>query len=274
MSIEESLTNILRARSAGAFLFIGSGFSRRYLGLEDWAGLLSRFCVAGKPFEYYRATADGDFPEAARLLAVDFNEYWWTAEEYKDSVVANKSKVQNATSALRIEICNYLAGLDPALAIKDGFGEEIELLSGLNVDGIITTNWDLFLENLFPDYKTYIGQNELLFSNPQEICEIYKIHGCTTEPGSLVLTSEDYSDFNERNPYLAAKLITVFVEHPIVFLGYSLSDPNIASLLRAISLCIGKEQIEQLRQNLIFVQRPKDTEQPGISDTYLTIDSV
>lgn len=274
MSIEENLTEILKARSAGAFLFIGSGFSRRYLGLEDWAGLLSRFCVTGKPFEYYRATANGNFPEAARLLAVEFNEYWWGAEVYKDSVAANKEKIQDATSALRIEICNYLASLDPAVAIKDGYAEEIELLSGLNVDGIITTNWDLFLESLFPDYKTYIGQNELLFSNPQEICEIYKIHGCATEPNSLVLTSGDYSEFNDRNPYLAAKLITVFVEHPIVFLGYSLSDSNISGLLRAISLCIGKEQIEQLRQNLIFVQRPKDTEQPGISDTYLTIDGV
>jgi len=59
-----------------------------------------------------------------------------------------------------------------------------------------------------------------------------------------------------------------------VFLGYSLSDPNITSLLRAISLCIGRDQVEQLRQNLIFVQRHKAGEQPGISDTYLTIDGV
>ncbi len=274
MTIEHKLTDILKARGAGAFLFIGSGFSRRYLGLEDWAGLLTRFCVAGKPFEYYRATADGDIPAAAKLLATDFNEYWWTAKEYEASVRTLGGKVENATSALRIEISNYLTGLDPVAAVKADYSEEIELLSSLNVDGIITTNWDLFLEHLFPDFKTYIGQNELLFSNPQEICEIYKIHGCASTPRSLVLTSDDYATFNERNPYLAAKLITVFVEHPVVFLGYSLSDPNITSLLRAISLCIGRDQVEQLRQNLIFVQRHKAGEQPGISDTYLTIDGV
>ncbi len=274
MSIENTLTEILKSRNAGAFLFVGSGFSRRYIGLENWAGLLSRFCVPGKKFEYYYGTADGKMPEAARLLATDFNEHWWSSEEYKESVERNKGKVENKTSPLRIEIANYLAKLDLVSAISPEYRGEIALLSSLNVDGIITTNWDFFLEHLFPDYKVYVGQNELLFSNPQEIGEIYKIHGSASHPGTLVLTDDDYTTFHQKNPYLAAKLITVFVEHPIVFLGYSLSDPNINDLLRAISLCIGKDQVEQLRRNLIFVQRPREDEQPGISDTYLTIDGV
>lgn len=275
MSIESSLTEILKARSSGAFLFVGSGFSRRYLGLEDWKGLLSRFCVMGKPFEYYLASADGNLPLAAKLLAADFNEYWWTAPDFSTSVERHKTKIEDSTSALRIEISNYLKTLDPVAAAKNGsFNEEIALLSSLNVDGIITTNWDLFLEHLFPDYKSYIGQKELLFSNSQQIGEIYKIHGCVSKPQSLVLTSSDYAEFQERNPYLAAKLITVFVEHPVIFLGYSISDPNISNLLRAISLCIGKDQVEQLRQNLIFVQRIKEKEQEGLSDTFLAIDGV
>jgi hypothetical protein len=57
-----------------------------------------------------------------------------------------------------------------------GDGRGVRL--NLNVDGIITTNWGLFIEQIFPDYKPYIGQKELLFSNPQQIAEIYKIHGC------------------------------------------------------------------------------------------------
>lgn len=209
MTIEQHLTQILKDRAAGAFLFIGSGFSRRYIGLESWEGLLSRFCEMGKPYEFYRGSADGDIPIAAKLLANDFHNHWWTSPTYAESVTLNKDKIKDSSSALRIEICNYLAKLDPSAALNDGYREEVELLSSLNVDGIITTNWDLFLEELFPDYKVFIGQNELLFSNPQEICEIYKIHGCATEPQSLVLTSDDYTTFNERNAYLAAKLITV-----------------------------------------------------------------
>jgi hypothetical protein len=274
MPIKTKLIKIFKAKGAGPFLFVGSGFSRRYLGLEDWKGLLNRFCPGEKPFEYYLARANGDFPTIARLLAEDFNTYWWAANEYKASVAKHKAKVTNLTSALRIEICNYLATLDQSTAKVSGYAAEVELLSALNVDGVITTNWDTFIEQIFPDYKSYIGQNELLFANPQEIGEIYKIHGCSTSPNSIVLTDEDYHQFNERNAYLAAKLITIFVEHPVVFLGYSLSDQNITRLLRAISLCIGIHNVEKLRCNLIFVQPQSKGEEPNVSDTYLTIDGV
>lgn len=274
MSIEQTLIEIFKSKGAGPFLFVGSGFSRRYLGLEDWKGLLSKFCVMGKPFEFYLAGADGDYPTAAKLIAQEFNTYWWTAAEYADSVSINSSKVADSTTALRIEISRYLSKLGDVDAKKSGYAEEVMLLSTLNVDGIITTNWDLFLEQLYPDYKKYVGQNELLFSNPQEVGEIYKIHGCATRPGSLTMTSDDYNQFNERNPYLAAKLITIFVEHPVIFLGYSISDENVASLLRSVSMCVGKEHIEKLRQNLIFVQRLDTDEKPSVSDTYLTIEGI
>lgn len=274
MDIQEKLIEIFQSRMAGPFLFLGSGFSRRYLGLDDWRGLLERFCVTGKPFEYYLASANGHYPTVAALLAKDFNEYWWKAPEYEKSVERFKSKVRDETSALRIEISNYLSTLDQSKAMDSAYRDEVELLSGLNVDGVITTNWDMFIEQLFPEYRTYIGQEELLFSNPQEIGEIYKIHGCSTVPSSMVMTSSDYEEFNEKNTYLAAKLITLFVEHPIVFIGYSISDENISSLLRGIASCIGKDKIEQLRKNLIFIQLPSDEEEPNISDTYLTIDGI
>jgi hypothetical protein len=272
--MEQKLIQIFKETAAGPFLFLGSGFSRRYLGLDDWKGLLSRFCVAGKPFEYYLSSANGNYPKAAAHLAKDFNEYWWSAPEYIHQVERHKSKIEDETSALRIEISTYLSTLDQSKAKESIYPDEVTLLANLNVDGVITTNWDMFIEQLFPEYKTYIGQKELLFQNPQEIGEIYKIHGCSTMPSSLVLTDADYNSFNEKNAYLAAKLITVFVEHPVVFIGYSIADENISSLLKAISACIGRENIEQLRKNLIFVQRLAEGEEPNISDTYLTIDGI
>lgn len=132
---------------------MGSGFSRRYLGLEDWKGLLSKFCVAGKPFEYYLSSANGSYPKVAALLAKDFNEYWWSAAEYSQSVERYKSKIKDETSALRIEICNYLSTLDQSKAKESDYADEVKLLANLNVDGVITTNWDMFIEQLFLNTK-------------------------------------------------------------------------------------------------------------------------
>lgn len=75
MNIREKLVDIFQSKAAGPFLFLGSGFSRRYLSLEDWRGLLEHFCVMGKPFEYYLASANGDFPRISELIAEDFNKY-------------------------------------------------------------------------------------------------------------------------------------------------------------------------------------------------------
>ncbi|HDX0800798.1 SIR2 family protein [Stenotrophomonas maltophilia] len=273
MDIEGYLTDLFKEKTSGAFLFLGSGFSRRYIGLEDWKGLLQRFCAPGKKFEYYLSRVDGDYPEAAKLLSVDFNERWWSDPEFEESRAHYGQSVSTSSSALRVEICRYLSSLTDKFPDGVLLGEEVEIVRRLNVDGVITTNWDCFAEHLFPDYKVYVGQGDLLFANPQEVGEIYKIHGGCSDPESLVLTSDDYALFASRNPYLAAKLITVFVEHPVVFIGYSLSDPNIQSILRSISSCIGSKNVSKLRKNLIFLQRPEEEEGDSISESYYALDA-
>lgn len=271
MDLKEQLVQHFRSAPSAPFLFIGSGFSRRYLGLEDWKGLLRRFSTELKPFEYYLASGGGNLAAVASIMANDFHDLWWNSSTYEISREKHKSKAKDKTSALRIEISNYLHSLSLTELVIPEYKSEIEILSRLNVDGIITTNWDLLLEQLFPDYRVFIGQSELLFSNPQSIGEIYKIHGSASRASSLVLTKEDYEDFEDKNPYLAAKLITLFVEHPIVFLGYSLTDRNISNLLKSVVSVLGSDKIEKLRNNLIFVQRQKN-EKSEYSQTFLTID--
>ena len=137
---------------------------------------------------------------------------------------------------------------------------------------MITTNWDFLLEELFPDFKVFVGQEELLFSNPQAIGEIYKIHGSASDPSSMVLTQEDYEEFAAKNPYLAAKLVTIFVEHPILFLGYSISDPHIQAVITSIARCLTQEKVDAFQQNLIFVQRVREGEEPSIQKTTIQSD--
>lgn len=269
----DSLQAILEKHPAAPFLFVGSGFSRRYLGIEDWPGLLTRFCNPIRDFGYYRAKADGDLTLAASFMANDYHEWWWTSPEAEPSRRTSAEIVKSKSDALKVDIASHMRNFSLENARKSEFGNEISSFSDISVDGIITTNWDFLLEELFPDYKVFVGQQELLFSNPQAIGEIYKIHGSASDPKSLVLTAEDYAEFSAKNPYLAAKLVTIFVEHPIIFLGYSIADPHIRAIITSIAQCLTQDKIAAFQENLIFVQRTRDGETPAIEKTTIQSDS-
>ncbi|WP_346873964.1 SIR2 family protein [Clostridium sp. UBA5988] len=153
--------------------------------------------------------------------------------------------------------------------------EEIECLKRVgnkSIAGVITTNYDSLLEGVFSDYTRFIGQEELIFSQIQGVGEIYKIHGCCTKPDSIIINEDDYVDFQEKNPYLASKILTLFLEHPIVFMGYSIGDENIRNILRAIVRCLSKEKIEVLKERLIFIEWDKEGKNQGFSTHTIAFD--
>jgi hypothetical protein len=207
----------------------------------------------------------------ASKLAEDFHEVWWATPEFAASREQWSSEAIGRQSALKIEVASRVRPLSERLPDAGIEKEELALLRRAVIDGVITTNYDLLLESIFPEFQVYVGQDELLFSNPQGIGEIYKIHGSCAKPNTLVLTTEDYATFEKRSAYLAAKLLTTFVEHPVVFLGYSLTDPNIQSIIRSIANGLTQKNIEQLRERLIFIQWNPD-EPAEISQYTMLID--
>jgi hypothetical protein len=94
-------------------------------------------------------------------------------------------------------------------------------------------NYDQFLELVFPDYQPVIGQS-IIHGSPVLFGEIFKIHGCVSDYNSLVVTQPDYDEFTRKDKYLSAKLLTYFSEHPLLFVGYSATDPNIRAILSDI----------------------------------------
>ena len=99
-------------------------------------------------------------------MSDDFLEYWWTSDEYREQREEYKNLPDTRSSALKIAIGEYIKKLSCEGCVNELYSEEIEALSKLEVDGIITTNWDLYLEKLFPDYKVFVGQRDLFLSNP------------------------------------------------------------------------------------------------------------
>lgn len=258
------------------FLFIGSGFSIRYLGLENWEGLLRKFAKMANNNQYayeqylQKAKVDGYreglLPKVAELIEQDFFQVWYNSDSYKNSRELYREEIKKHTSPLKIEIAKYMKEVNPQQEHK----EELALLSKIgkrSISGIITTNYDCFLESIFPDYTCFIGQEELIFSPIQGIAEIYKIHGCCSKPESIVITEKDYINFSEKNAYLAAKILTLFLEHPVIFIGYSISDKNIENILKSIVKCLSIDNLEKLKERLIFIEW-NNSDQPDDISTY------
>ena len=270
---KEELARHLAQFKTAPFLFIGSGLSIRYMGLENWNGLLKKFSEeCEREFGYYSSLANDNLPQAASLLAKDFHSYWWNNPKYADSKAKalSANQVRLIHDPLKIEIADYVKKAE--IVNDDEILAEIELFKKIVVDGIITTNYDNFLERVFPEYKVYVGQDSMLFSSQSGIGEIYKIHGSCDDAKSLVLTAEDYADYNRKNSYLAAKLLAFFTEHPIIFLGYSLSDDNIQAIISSIAQCLDADNIDKLGDRLMIISYNSKAEEASISHSIRVFD--
>lgn len=129
-NITEQLGTLLKGNTGAPFLFVGSGFSRRYIGLEQWDELLSKYCAELQDFGYYASRSNNELPKAAELIAVDFNEIWWKSETYAESRKISQGNIRTTSSALKLEISNYLT--DKSYESRDGSDLTAELASLLS----------------------------------------------------------------------------------------------------------------------------------------------
>ncbi len=218
-------------------LFIGSGLSRRYFSGPSWEELLAflaKQCpLIDKDYAYYKQTLVSPLAigrEFARL----YQEWAWGKGRSQFPADMFQSNVQ-PDAYIKLKIAEHLAGITPKeiLAIDAAFKDEIAALLSIRPHAIITTNYDQLLEVLFPEYQPIIGQ-KVISGSTVLYGELFKIHGCVSDPNSLVFTQQDYDQFIKKKKYLSAKLVTYFSEHPLLFVGYSATNSNIRAILSDI----------------------------------------
>lgn len=244
-------------------LFVGTGFSLRYLENSfSWNELLEKvsFEVFGDDEFYYDIKAkyavgnDFDLTKVAKDLEVKFNEKLsqdrnGKFKEINDIFYAN---MRNNINLSRFKI--YISQMLSNLTLKSSMDLEVKDLKKMkkNIASIITTNYDGLIEEMF-DFNPLVG-NDILLSNPYG--SVYKIHGCASKVASLIITENDYTNFNERYELIRAQLLSLFIHNPIIFLGYSVSDENIKSILRTIFSYVepNTEQANKIRNNFLLVE--------------------
>lgn len=115
---------------------------------------------------------------------------------------------------------------------------------------LYTTNYDTFIEAAYPVQELLmVNSNESYSYVGSKLITLFKIHGDLTtlgSPDSVVISTSDYKDYfrGKRFEHLWTQFKTDAGKKTLLFIGYSLEDPNILNIIknvRSLSGTSGKE---------------------------------
>jgi hypothetical protein len=119
--------------------------------------------------------------------------------------------------------------------------EAHKLITDIPFKFVVTTNYDQLIENAyFPKFnripKIFTHQDTPDFADAlwKQDFFILKAHGDLQKKSSIILTEKDYRTVVYSSPGYRALLAAIFTTKTVLFLGASLSDPEIQLLLRSL----------------------------------------
>ncbi|NAX64522.1 P-loop NTPase [Vibrio sp. V32_P6A28T40] len=175
--------------------------------------------------------------------------------EFKSESLAHVSDLAESSYSLH-ELQDY---------IKEYFSELIpadfhSLICDFNWRAIFTTNYDHLVETVYKNSKKTPKRIIPILSNDDslditrkdsELIPLIKLHGCISRTRDnnipLILTVEQYNDSLSSRKRLFNHLYELAYEYTIVFVGHSLQDSNIRSVLSSLE----KEASNGMRHYLL-----------------------
>jgi hypothetical protein len=201
MKLPETLVSAVKQRKA--ILFAGAGLSC-HLGLPSFDALKAHI---GERLHLPNWSAF-EFPALA--------EYYLLKEQNRDELLSWIERTWRPRNA------NILAS------------EPHRCLVELDFPVIYTTNYDSLLECAFASahkpFSKVVGVQDLAEATPGHT-EIIKFHGDFSDPNTIVLTESSFLRRMSLDGPLDIRLRADSVARPLLFVGYSMSDPNIRYLL-------------------------------------------
>lgn len=162
--------------------------------------------------------------------------------DFKSESLAHVSDLAESSCSLfdlQEFIKNHFTGLIPA--------EFHSLIREFNWRAIFTTNYDHLIETIYGKSKNDGKRVMPILSNDDSLditrkdsnlIPLIKLHGCISRTRDtsvpLILTIEQYNDSMSSRKRLFNHLYELAYEYTIVFVGHSLQDPNIRSVLSSL----------------------------------------
>jgi hypothetical protein len=223
----EELARSLRRRGPRPIAMVGAGTSVR-LGYPGWGALLDRLDAAAR-----EAVRDQAPPPVDR-----YPDMLWRAQEYR-------RRLGDARFAAVLRDIFRPSGRTDAL---------LDDIVRLPFSHFITTNYDPALEEA---HRRVTGREAVSigWDDRDDVVEfitrvadpLYRrryvhLHGRWDQPESIVLSDADYTRRYVQSDDTPRKLFAIFALRRFVFIGFSLSDPDLMAVLREVAARIGGAQ--------------------------------
>lgn len=259
-------------------LFVGSGLSKRYLkNYPSWDELISYVAETigiseSQLLAMQQEITDSNPSESKGVINAKIGSK--LTKVFREKVISGKINLEDIFSDeemhiikkdnitfIKMLICKKLSSYE--ITDNPKYLSELTELKKLqsNIGAVVTTNYDKFLENeIFNNFDVFVEQSQYYMTECTGIGEIYKIHGSVSSPNSIIFNWEDYMNFEANLKVVAAKLLNLSLEYPIIFIGYSLEDENILKILNTLVDSLTTEQTNILSKNLIYIEWKKSEE--------------
>jgi hypothetical protein len=193
-------------------------------GYPDWYRLLGIL--------EEKAKVQGISPKYMSYLRT-LNDPAWQAEEYRRIIGEHA-------------FCDVVAS---EFAPRGEIGETLQIVAQLGFRHLLTTNYDSCIE------RAYAGRGKLrvmdwaedanlrqffldLSADPEETYLLY-LHGRYYDPARVILTESSYAGRYMRSDDARNKLFAIFLTQPVVFIGFSVNDPDLNHLMREVNARLG-----------------------------------
>lgn len=177
---------------------------------------------------------------AAPALTKLQKDMLWRAEEYRSKL---------GEKPYRTLLSRLFA---PEKQVTD---ELVRLLVKLDFKHFLTTNYDDTISRAHRAVGSSQKLRVIEWSRDAEVREFITglgdpgqakhcvhLHGHFKSPESIVLTDSDYMERYARSPITARKLFVILATQRVLFVGFSLEDPDLVSLLREVNATLGSEE--------------------------------
>ena len=192
------------------------------------------------------STHPPDGKKLGELLAKKFLNKKYIA--YPLSHIAELSISQTDLRSVQDYIKEIFSPFQPTVAHK--------VMSTFRWWGIATTNYDLLIEKAYegnlnaaqtpvPFIEDGDRVDDHMRQQPNGV-RFLKLHGCITRTANtkcpLILTVEQYTEHHVGRKRIFSQLYDWAHEHPLIFIGQSLQDPDLCAILRELTVQRGDER--------------------------------